>query len=101
MVTGATDDGKVVGQDVSDKTRREIARMLDSFEPPAPVDVEFVDLPDRSKKVIVLEAKPPGEARPFTFDGRAYQRVQTTTSGGARNRARGAPSPSIPNPRLT
>ena len=54
--------------------------MLGRFEPPAPVEIEFVDLPGGSKQVIVLEAKPQGEVRPFTFDGRAYQRVQTTTS---------------------
>jgi len=80
VVIGVTDGGKVVGQEVSDKTRREIAVMLDRFEPPAPVEIEFVDLPGGSKKVIVLEARPQGEARPFTFDGRAYQRVQTATS---------------------
>lgn len=62
------------------KTRREIAAMLDCFEPPAPLDVEIVDLPGRPTKLIVIEARPRGEARPFTFDKRAYQRVQTTTS---------------------
>ena len=72
--------GTVVGQAVSDKTRREIAATLDRFEPPASIDVEYVDLPDAAKKVIVLTAQPPGEARPFTYDGRPYQRVETTTS---------------------
>lgn len=80
VIIGVTDSGEVVGQDVSEKTRREIAAMLNRFEPPAPVDVELVDLPDRGKTVIVLEARPQGDALPFTFDGRAYQRVQTTTS---------------------
>lgn len=80
VVIGAIDDGKVVGQVVSDKTRREIAALLDRFEPQAPVDVEYIDLPGGSKKVIVLEARSQGEAQPFTFDGRAYQRVQSTTS---------------------
>jgi len=36
VIFGVTDSGKVVGQEVSDKTRREIAAMLDRFEPPAP-----------------------------------------------------------------
>lgn len=80
VVFGVADDCSVVGQAVSDKTRREIAAMLDRFEPPAAVDVEYVDLPDNSKKVIVLTAEPPGEARPFTYDGRPYRRVETTTS---------------------
>lgn len=57
VVIGATDDGKVVGQVVSDKTRREIAMMLDRFEPPASVDVEYVDLPGESRQAIVLNAR--------------------------------------------
>ncbi len=80
VIVGVGPDGEVVGQNVSDKTQREIAAMLDRFEPPAPVEVQFVDLPESDRKLIVLEARPPGEARPFTFDGRPYQRVQTTTS---------------------
>jgi predicted HTH transcriptional regulator len=80
VIIGITDNGKVVGQEVSDHTRRDIAAMLDRFEPPAPLDVQFVDLPDRNTKLIVINARPQDEARPFTFDGRPYQRVQTTTS---------------------
>lgn len=80
VVIGVGDTGKPVGQVVSDKTRRELAMMLDRFEPPAPVDVEYVDVPGGSMQIIVLGAKAQGEAKPFTFDGRAYQRVQSTTS---------------------
>jgi ATP-dependent DNA helicase RecG len=54
VVVGVTPVGKVVGQQVSDKTRREIAAMLDRFEPPAPVDVQFLSLTD-DRKLIVLE----------------------------------------------
>jgi ATP-dependent DNA helicase RecG len=72
VVIGATDTGAIAGQEVSDKTRREIAAMLDRFEPPALVQVEEVELPGRDQKIIVLSARPNDEARPFTFDGRAY-----------------------------
>lgn len=34
VVIGVTNEGKIVGKEVSDKTRREIAAMLDCFEPP-------------------------------------------------------------------
>ena len=80
VVIGAGDSGKLIGQVVSDKTRRELATMLDRFEPPASVDVEYVDIPDESKQIIVLGVRAQGDAKPFTFDGRAYQRVQSTTS---------------------
>ncbi len=80
VVIGALESGAVVGQIVSDKTRREIATMLNRFEPPASVSVEYLNLPDKDTMVIVLEATVQSEARPFVFGGRAYQRVQSTTS---------------------
>jgi ATP-dependent DNA helicase RecG len=80
VVLGVTDGGGIVGQEVSDKTRREIAAMLDRFEPPAPVEVAILDLPGRGRQIVVLEAPAQEDARPFTFDGRPYQRVQSTTS---------------------
>lgn len=79
VVIGVTDDGKLVGQDISDKTRREIATLLDSFEPPAPVTVDYVALPS-GKTLIVFEASAPGDAHPFTLHGRAYRRLENTTS---------------------
>jgi len=80
IIIGATDAGSLVGQEVSDKTRRDLAAMLQRFEPPAPVEVDFVDLADGASKLIVLQARPQGDALPFTFDGRAHERVQSTTS---------------------
>lgn len=80
VVIGVSDAGEALGQEVSDKTRREIAAMLDRFEPPAPIVVSEVGLPSGEMKLIVLTAPSQDETRPFTFDGRAYQRVQTTTS---------------------
>jgi ATP-dependent DNA helicase RecG len=80
VIVGVTPEGRIVGQAVTDKTRREIAAMLDRFEPPPLVEIEYVDLAEGGRKLIVLEARIQGEARPFTFDGRPYQRVATTTS---------------------
>lgn len=80
VILGATDAGRLLGQEVSDKTRRDLAAMLERFEPPPPVEVRYVALPETSRKLIVLEAKPQAESRPFTFDGRPWQRVQSSTS---------------------
>jgi ATP-dependent DNA helicase RecG len=80
VIVGVTPEGRVVGQEVSDKTQRDIAGLLSRFEPPAPIEVEIVDLKGAGRKLIVLKAKPPADSRPFTFDGRPYQRVGTTTS---------------------
>ncbi|MBD3162860.1 MAG: hypothetical protein GF355_14255 [Candidatus Eisenbacteria bacterium] len=63
--------------------------MLVRFEPPAPVEIEYVGLENSGRKLIVLEARLRGEARPFTFDGRPYQRVETTTSRMPQDRYEG------------
>ena len=80
VLIGVTAAGKTVGQEVSDKTEREIAGVLQRFEPPAPIEVDLVELPEAGRKLIVLQARPPADARPFTFDGRPYVRVRSTTS---------------------
>jgi ATP-dependent DNA helicase RecG len=80
VIIGATDSGALLGQQISDKTRRDLATMLGRFEPSAPIETEFVDLDDGDKQLIVLRVSSQADARPFAFDGRAYQRVQSTTS---------------------
>ncbi len=80
VIFGITpEEGKVVGQQVSDKTRKAIACELKKFEPPAPIEPEYIPLMDSDRELIVLRAAPARESRPFTFDGRAYHRVETTT----------------------
>lgn len=80
VVIGVTDAGEIVGQEISDKTRREIAAMLDRFEPPVSVAIATIGLPESHRELLVMDASPQEESRPFIFDGRPYQRVQTTTS---------------------
>lgn len=86
VVVGATADGKLVGQDVADKTRREVAAMLERIDPPAAIAVSWLDLPGSNRKVIVFTARTQEDARPFTFDGRPYQRSQTSTSAMSQGR---------------
>lgn len=80
VVIGVTPEGRIVGQEVADRTQQDIARVLDRFEPPAPVEHRVVPLPDSGSSVIVLEAPKIADGRPFTYDGRPYQHVGTATS---------------------
>lgn len=80
VAVGVNDKGEVLGQEVSDKTRLEIAGVLRKFEPPPYIDVEYVPLSDPARKVILLRAASAKEVRPFTFDGRPYHRIETATS---------------------
>lgn len=80
VIIGAAPDGEIIGQEVADSTQQDIARMLERFEPPAPVETLIIPIGGSSKSLILLEAPRVTEARPFTFDGRPYQRVGTSTS---------------------
>jgi len=78
VLFGVTPKGRIVGQDISDKTLREVADILGKFEPPATINQTRVDL-GNGKQVLVLETVPNPELRPYVFDGRPYQRVSSTT----------------------
>lgn len=79
ILIGVTPDGRVPGQTISDKTIREVAEMFQKFEPPASVAQVRVNIAD-NKEVLLLEAIPNPESRPYAFDGRPYQRIGSTTS---------------------
>lgn len=76
VLIGVSDDGKIVGQEVNDKTQLEIANILRKFEPTTDVKVQYVDFKD-DKKIIVLMAKPDSKFIPYTLDGRAYDKNQS------------------------
>jgi len=79
VLIGVTPEGRILGQTVSDKTIREVAEVLQKFEPPASIFQVRVNIAD-TKAVLVLEAIPNPEFRPYAFDGRPYQRIGSTTS---------------------
>ncbi|MFZ5625128.1 MAG: ATP-binding protein [Gemmatimonadota bacterium] len=79
VLIGVGPDGRVTGQTVADSTLREVAGLLDRFEPAVPVHVHRVPA-GKGAEVLVLEAPAAYDARPFAFDGRPYQRVGTATS---------------------
>lgn len=80
VLIGVSPSGKIVGQLVSDRTLQDIAQTVQLFEPPAPATIHRIPLPNSSHQVVVLETASSEPALPFTYDGRPYQRVGTTTS---------------------
>src|SRR5437870_646515 len=78
VLFGVKNDGELVGQDVSDKTLRELAQEFRRFEPPIIPESEKISL-SNGKTVIVVHV-PPGHAKPCTYDGRPFMRSGPTTS---------------------
>lgn len=79
VLIGVAPDGKLVGQDVTDNTLRDVAAMLGRFEPPARVEMSRVDV-ERGRQVIVLEAVPSRQFAPFVFESKPHKRVGSTTT---------------------
>lgn len=79
VLIGVTPQGRIIGQIVSDKTLREVAEIFQKFEPPASIALIRVVVRD-DREVLVLEAIPNPESRPYAFDGRPCQRIGSTTS---------------------
>lgn len=72
---------KILGQEVTDNTQREIAQYLTKIEPSVDVKVEYVDVPDRlGCQVIAMyfDAFVWGH-QPYTYDSRPYYKVESTS----------------------
>lgn len=72
---------KIIGQEVSDNTQREIAQALAGLDPAVDVYVNYVDVPNYpGNKVIAMhfDGWVWGE-RPHTFHGCPYYKVESTT----------------------
>ena len=72
---------KIVGQQVADNTRREIAGALTSLEPAVDIKVEYIDVPEHpGNQVIAMYFEPwVWGHTPFTCNGRPYYKVESTT----------------------
>jgi len=70
VLVGVTPGGKVVGQQVSDSTLRDVAVMIEKFEPPVDIRVDRIST-GPGKEVLVLSTPEPATGGPFTWGGRA------------------------------
>jgi ATP-dependent DNA helicase RecG len=78
VLFGVRPDGTIEGQAVSDKTLREIAQAAGRFEPPADVLIHRIEV-KAGREVVALVVEDGRDVRPFTYEGRAYERVGSTT----------------------
>jgi ATP-dependent DNA helicase RecG len=79
VLIGVSAEGKVVGQNVSDNTFREIAELIKKFEPPPIIEISRIEV-QYNKEIILLTASPRQCDIPYVFQGRPYQRIGSTTS---------------------
>ncbi len=71
---------KILGQQVTDNTQREIAQALSHLAPKLAVHVEYIEIPDSEDKVIAMhfDGWVWGKS-PYTYHGCPYYKVESTT----------------------
>jgi ATP-dependent DNA helicase RecG len=77
VLFGVEPDGEVKGQTVSDKTLRDVAATFSEIEPPVFPAVEAVAVGGGRSVVVASVEK--GHNRPYTFKGKSYRRVGSST----------------------
>ena len=78
ILFGVTDNGNIVGQEVSDKTKREISSELVKIYPVALIDIYYVDF-SNEKQIIICQIEADLAKQPYTYDRRAFMRNQSST----------------------
>jgi ATP-dependent DNA helicase RecG len=84
VLIGVNDKGLLIGQDVTDNTRQEIAKEIKKIEPSALVDVHYIGVKE-NKFVIVIHVSA-GDYVPYIYDGRAFQRNESQTDRMSQHR---------------
>ena len=77
--------GKLIGQEISDRTQQELAAAIKEFNPDPHIHFSIIPL-ENQRKILVLEGKSSLDHLPYFFRGKAYLRIGTTTSLLSRDR---------------
>ncbi len=78
VLFGVTNGCRILGQDVTDATLREVAGEIKKIEPPAVVEQTRVPVRE-GRDVLILETTVAMDV-PYAYDGRPYKRIGPTTS---------------------
>ena len=78
VVFGVSRKGRLTGQLISDKTKRELFEAFEKFEPSADVETEWVEIDETHQAIVCTVGR--GNERPYVYDGRPYKRVQSSTT---------------------
>ena len=80
VLFGVLDNGEINGQEVADSTKRSIAEHIREITPIAAVNVDYIPVAQTNNYIIALHAEDSKMERPFMYKGRAYMRVESTTT---------------------
>jgi len=82
LMFGITPSLRIDGQNVTDNTRQEIANALRKIEPAIDVEVKYIELPDKPDFYVIAVYFDSNNFKngPYSFDGRPFYKVESTTA---------------------
>ena len=82
VMFGITPKLKIVGQQATDNTKKEIANYIRKIEPSVNVAVQYIELPDKPDFFVIAIYFDPTTftSAPYTYDGRPYYKIESTTA---------------------
>lgn len=82
LMFGIAPNLKITGQNVTDATRQEIANAFRKIEPAIDVEVEYIELPDKPEFYVIAIYFDAANFKngPYSYDGRAFYKVESTTA---------------------
>ncbi len=79
LLFGVSDKGDIIGQNVSDTTRQDIAERISNIQPSVTPKVEYIKIHDSDRYVIAIYVEPIAHQRPFYYKHMPYFRIESTT----------------------
>ncbi len=80
VVFGVSNKGKIIGQEIGDKTTREIGEAINKFDPAVDIQPIYVPVDNSDKYVIVFRTDGLETDKPYIWDGKPYRRHDSVTS---------------------
>ena len=80
VVFGVSNKGKIIGQEIGDKTTREIGEAINKFDPAVDIQPTYVHVDDSDKYIIVFQTDGLETDKPYMWDGKPYRRHDSVTS---------------------
>lgn len=86
VIFGVNNNGKIIGQEISDKTTREIGDALGRFDPAIDIQPQYIPLEGLNKFLIVFCSNGMDSDKPYMWNGKPYQRHDSVTTVMPRER---------------
>ncbi|MCF0218867.1 MAG: putative DNA binding domain-containing protein [Muribaculaceae bacterium] len=80
VLFGVDNKGKIIGQEISDKTTREIGDALRRFDPAVEIQPQYLHLEGSDKYLIAFYSNGMDSDKPYMWDGKPFQRHDSVTT---------------------